>query len=179
MILGKLIPMSVTVLSRSLATLFFILLAGCATDDTIPADQLYRHPPAGTGHATWIKGSKIEETGLFASHHLGYVLMIDGRFVLNSKENPEQLIPIAPGPHEISAEYSYSVFTARTILSFEAKSGSTYVLIINPRLDSDGERRFCDMSVVDAATGQPVTPVKNSYVTGGPAQNRSNFRPLD
>ena len=171
--------MSATAISRTLASLIFILLAGCATDDAVPADQLYRHPPAGAGQSAWIKGSKIEESGLFASHHLGYVLMIDGKFVLNSKENPEQPIPITPGTHEISAEYSYSIFTARAALSFEAKSGGTYVLKISPRLEGEGERRFCDMSVVDAATGQPVSPVKSSYVTGGPAQNRSNFRPLD
>ncbi|MBK8856737.1 MAG: hypothetical protein IPN11_03375 [Opitutaceae bacterium] len=171
--------MSVTALSRSLATLIFILLAGCATDDAIPADQLYRHPPAGTAQGTWIKGSKIEVSGLFAAPHLGYVLMIDGKFVLNAKENAEQPIAITPGPHEISAEYSYSVFTARTALSFEAKAGGTYVLNIKPRLEGEGERRFCDMSVVDAATGQPVSPVKSSYVTGGPSRNQSNFRPLD
>jgi hypothetical protein len=171
--------MSVSLSARSLASFFSILIAGCATDDTIPAELLYRHPPAGTAQGTWIKGSKTEDTGLFASSHLGYVLMIDGKFVLNSKEYPEQPIPITPGAHEISAEYSYSVFTARTALSFEAKSGSTYALKVNPRLESDGERRFCDMSIVDAATGQPVSLVKNCYVTGGPAQNRSNFRPLD
>ena len=171
--------MSSLYLSRTLATLFFILLAGCATDDAIPADQLYRHPPAGTGQIGWIKGSKLEESGLFASPHLGCVLMIDGKFVLNSKENPEQPIPITPGTHEISAEYRYSVFTARAALSFEAKSGSHYVLKIKPRLEGEGERRFCDMSVVDAATGRPVSPVKSSYVTGGPSRNQSNFRPLD
>jgi len=171
--------MSANSLSRILASLICILLAGCATDDAIPADQLYRHPPATLAQGTWLKGSKVDESGLFASPHLGCVLMIDGKFVLNSKENPEQPIPITPGAHEISAEYSYSVFTARAALSFEAKSGGNYVLKISPRLEGEGERRYCDMWVVDAATGQPVSVVKNSYVTGGPSQNRSNFRPLD
>ena len=171
--------MSATHLTRTFASLIFILLAGCATDDATPADQHYRHPPAGLGQSAWIKGSKIEVSGLFAAPHLGYVLMIDGKFVINPKANPEQPIPIAPGPHEVSAEYSYSVFTARASLNFEATSGSTYVLKINPRLEGGDERRFCDMSIVDAATGQPVSPVKSSYVTGGPSRNQSNFRPLD
>lgn len=171
--------MSASLLARSIASLFFILLAGCATDESVPVDQLYRQPPAGHVQTAWIKGSKIEETGLFASHHTCYVLMIDGKFVLNSQENCEQPVAITAGHHEISAEYRYSVFTARNVFSFEAQSGRTYMLKFSHGVEGADERRYCDMQVVDAANGEAITPVKHSYVSGGPSSNRSNFRPLD
>lgn len=171
--------MSPSIPIRSVASLIFILFAGCATDDAIPAEQLYQQPAAGTGTSARIKGSMIEDSGLFAAKHMGYVLMIDGKFVLNALENCEQPILLAPGPHDISIEYRYSVFNARTAFGFDAQKNAGYVVKISPGIEGSDERRYCDISIVDASTGQAVTPVKHCYVTGGPAQNRSNFRPLD
>jgi hypothetical protein len=155
-----------------------LCLTGCSTETTIPEDQIYQSPSAGMAVAH-IKGAFIEEAGLFMPKHVGYVLMIDRQFVRDSQENWERLIPLTPGNHEISAAYTSSIFSSRASLTLEARTGVTYAVKIVPGLEGADERRYCDFSIMDVATGLAVTPFKHTYVTGGPNQSRSNFRPID
>jgi hypothetical protein len=156
-----------------------ILLAGCATDDGIPADQLYQAPSmegAGVAHIT---GTKVVESGLFADNHIGYVLMVDDKFVPNALDNWNQPIALSPGWHEIAAAYQSGVFSSRTTFRFKAAAGSPYILKIAAGLESDGDHRYCNFSIVDGTTGTPITAVKHCNVSGGNNPGRSLFRAVD
>lgn len=152
-----------------------LLLAGCATDTSIPDDLAYV-PPA-SGDVATIKGTYNEDTGLFAAKHTGFVLMVDRKFVKNPEQSWNQPLALSPGTREIACEYHQSVFKARATFKLEVLPGVNYQIRISPGTEGDAEQRFCDFSIINTATGKPVTPIK--HVTVSESSNRSNFRPLD
>jgi hypothetical protein len=157
----------------------FILLTGCATDDGIPPDQVYQAPSLGAAGVAHITGTKVVESGLFADNHVGYVLMVDDKFVPNALDEWNQPIALSPGWHEIAAAYQSGVFSSRTTFRFKAAAGSPYLLKIAAGLESDGDHRYCNFSIVDGTTGTPVTAIKHCNVSGGDNPGRSLFRAVD
>lgn len=151
------------------------LLAGCVTDGTIP-DELAYAPPT-TGEVAHIKGCYIEDSGLFAAKHTGYVLMVDRKFVSAPMENWSQSLALSPGLREIACEYRQSVFKARATFKLDVQPGLNYEIRITTGTEGEAEQRYCNFSIVNAATGKPVTPIK--HVTVSESSTRSNFRPLD
>lgn len=153
-----------------------LTLVGCNT--TAPSEDLIYQPPTGTAVAR-LKGSTLQDPGLFGSRHIAYVLMVNGKFVRDAEESWERPIALASGPQDLAVEYQSSVFRSRAVFTLEAKAGVTYLLKMTPGIDPKDDRRFCEFVIVEEATGQPVTPVKHTYATSGSSGNRSNFRPLD
>lgn len=153
-----------------------LALVGCNT--TAPSEDLIYQPPTGTAIAR-LKGSSLQDPGLFGSRHIAYVLMVNGKFVRDAEENWERPIALASGPQDLAVEYQSSVFRSRAVFTLEAKAGVTYVLKMTPGVDPKDDRRFCEFVIVEEATGQPVTPVKHTYATSVSSGSRSNFRPLD
>ncbi len=135
-------------------------------------------PPAAAATAR-IKGSTLQDPGLFGSRHVAYVLMVNGKFVRDPEENWAQSLALASGPQDLAVEYRSSVFRSRTVFSLEAKAGATYLLQMTPGIDPKDDRRYCEFVIVDETTGQPVTPVKHTYATSTSSGTKSNFRPLD
>lgn len=150
-------------------------LCGCNTT-AVSDEQLYV-PPAGPTVAH-ITGTQQQDTGLFGSRHVAYVLLVNGKFVRDAEESANQALALNAGPQEIAVEYRSSIFRSRTVFTLEAKPGARYVLRMALATSAD-DRRTCDFVIVDAATGEPVTPVKRTNVAEAPGSNRSNFRPLD
>ena len=153
-----------------------LTLSGCNT--TAVSDDLLYQPPAGPSVAR-IKGSTTQDSGLFASRHVAYVLLVDGKFVRDGAEVWAQELALSPGQHELAVEYRSSVFRARTTFSLEAQAGATYLLQMKHGVEAPDDRRYCEFVIVDAANGQPVTPVKHTYATNSASDTKSNFRPLD
>jgi len=153
-----------------------LALVGCNT--TAPSEELIYQPPTDVAVAR-IKGSTLQDPGLFGSRHVAYVLLVNGKFVRDAEENWAQPITLAAGPQDLAVEYHSSVFKSRAVFTLEARAGATYVLKVTPGIDPKDDRRFCEFVIVDEATGQPVTPVKHTYATGSSSDNKSNFRPLD
>lgn len=139
-------------------------------------EQIYQ-PPAASAAAS-ITGSQLQDPGLFGSRHVAYVMMVDGKFVREAEEAWSQPLTLRPGSRDLAVEYRSSVFRSRSVFTIEAKAGAKYVLQMTPGVDAD-DRRFCEFVIVDADTGQPVTPVKHTYATSSSSGSRSNFRPLD
>ncbi|MEI7552490.1 MAG: hypothetical protein WCL24_09190 [Verrucomicrobiota bacterium] len=156
-----------------------LLLSGCATDGGIPAEQYYQAPALAEAQAAHILGSTVMESGLFATNHVGFVLMIDSRFVANGADNWNQVITLSPGWHRLTTQYSQSVFSARAEFRIEVRPGASYEVRIAPGVEDPDERRYCNLSIVDVATGQAVTPVKHANVSGGQNAGRSLFRAVD
>jgi len=151
-------------------------VVGCNT--TAPSEDLIYQPPADSAVAR-IKGSEIQDPGLFGSRHVAYVLMVNGKFVREAEEAWAQPIALATGPQDLAVEYQSSVFRSRTVFTLEARAGVTYRLKVTPGIEPKDDRRFCEFVIVDEATGQPVTPVKHTYATSSSSGSKSNFRPLD
>ena len=153
-----------------------LMLGGCNT--TAPSEDLLYQPPAGPSVAR-IMGSTTQDSGLFGSRHVAYVLLVNGKFVRDAEEAWARNLTLAPGPQDLAVEYRSSVFRARTVFILEAKAGATYLLQMKHGVESPDERRYCEFVIVDAANGQPVTPVKHVYATNSASDTKSNFRPLD
>lgn len=151
------------------------LLAGCVTTASVP-DELAYLPPAA-GDVAHIKGSFIEDSGLFAAKHTGYVLMVDRKFVKDPQLNWSQPLALAPGTREIACEYRQSVFQARATFKVDILPGVNYEVRIAPGTEGDAEQRYCNFSIVNTATGKQVTAIKHVIVSEH--STRSNFRPLD
>lgn len=157
--------------SMTLAMLF----SGCVTDTSIPEELAYQVPVAG--EIAHLKGSYFEDSGVFAAKHTGYVLMVDRKFVKNPQENWNQPLAISAGLREIACEYRQSVFKARATFKLDVQPGVNYELRVQPGTEGEDEHRVCNFSIINAATGKPVTPIKHVIVSEN--SNRSNFRPLD
>ena len=155
--------------------IFATLLAGCVTETTFPEDQVYQVPQGND--VARLQGAQITDTGLFAAKHTGFVMMVDRKFVKNAEENWNAPLALAPGWHEISVEYRQSVFKGRAVFKLDVEAGARYALKIEPGAVEDSDARWCDISIINAATGKPVLPVKRANVSG--SANRYNFRPLD
>ncbi len=153
-----------------------LLLTGCVTETSLPEEDLYT-PPAASNEVATIMGSYQEDSGLFAAKHTGFVLMVDHKFVRNAQENWNQPLRLTPGVHEIACEYRQSVFKARTTFKLEVQAGVNYAIRIAPGTEGEAEQRYCDFSIINTATGKPVTAIKHTNVSEN--SNRSNFRPLD
>ena len=165
-------------LLRSLAALVLIITAtGCVTDDSASVSAVYQAPVLNQVEVAYLKGTKIKGSGLFAAEHSGFVLMVDRTFVKEAQGGWNRSIALSPGWHEISCKYQSSVFSSRAVFNIEAQAGITYELKIAPGMEGEDERRYCDFSIVDAATGNPLTAVKRCAVTT--SQSTTNFRPLD
>ena len=143
------------------------LLAGCATASGVSADELYRPPPPDQPAAT-IRGSSLEEGGMFGSIHRGFVSMVDLKVVADASARWSEPLRLTPGLRTIAAEYRYSNFMARAYLPFEAKPGASYQLMIkNSRVEAGDVRLYSDFWIIDATTGAPVTRVYHQQATGG------------
>ena len=150
-----------------LATGILALLAGCATEPEIPADDAYRPPPAGAP-AAYIKGSVFNDEGLFGSEYRGFVMMIDLKSIPDAASHWSEPIALTPGRHTIDAEYRYSNFMARASMLLDAKAGVTYQVMIKTfRDDASNGRLYNDFWIVDLSTGDSVTPVYHRQATGG------------
>jgi len=152
-----------------------LALTGCNT--TASSETLLYEPPAGPALAL-IKGSQLQDPGLFGARHVAYVMMVNGQFVREAEENWAQALPLRPGAMDIAVEYRSSVFRSRAVFSFEAKPGARYLLRLTPGI-TDDDRHTCDFVIVDEATGTPVAPAKKTYATNSSSTSKSNFRPLD
>jgi|GEM_PF-1715470 len=156
-----------------------LVLAGCATDNDLPAEQLYQAPALGAAAAARLTGTKVVESGIFADDHIGYALMVDNKFVQDALQEWNRPIALAPGWHEIAASYQSGGFSSRTTIRFQARAGFSYLLKIAAGTESDGDHRYCDFSIVDAATGAAVTAVKHCNVSGDDKTTHSMFHAVD
>lgn len=143
-----------------------LVAAGCKSVSKPPAQSGYNAPSPGTEVATLI-GTR-RRPGLLAEDHLGYVLLVDSRFVANAEKAWNQPLAIAAGRRVITAEYRNGTSTARADIVLETKPGASYQLkIVNGTEGTDG-RRFNDFWIVEARTGAVVTSVYHTSVAGGP-----------
>ena len=140
-------------------------LAGCETVSTVPAEDTYQPPPPGVA-VVHLKGSSINEDGMFGSQHRGFVIMVDLKSVQDAADHWDEPVLLTPGHHTIAAEYRYSNFMTRAYIPFDAKAGGNYQLMIKSGQGEDG-RRYNDFWIVDLAINQPVTPVYHRQVSGG------------
>jgi len=162
---------------RLLLSLTCLALAACNTTPMPDGASVYQ-PPTGPG-AAWIRGSMHQDSGLLASRHVGYVLMVNRQFAAAGEKGWDQPLALTPGPQDITVAYRSSVFRSQAGLSFEARAGVTYVVAIKTGFEGADERRYCEFTIVDAATGQPVTESKHTYAANSSGANRTTFRPLD
>ena len=152
------------------------VLTGCETVSDVPMEDAYQPPPAGAPVA-FLKGTSISEGGLFGTDHRGFVAMVDLKTVLDAADHWSDSLPLTTGRHTIAAEYRYSNFMTRAYLTLEAKAGVTYQLMIKSGHDESPQARlYSDFWIVDAATGEPVTPVFRRQATGG-KKGGSLFKP--
>jgi hypothetical protein len=143
------------------------LLSVCATDDSIPVEQYYQAPSLDNVQVAHIRGSFIVESGVIAINHVGFVLMVDDKVEQNGPELWNRSLALSPGWHKITGEYRQSVFRPRADFKIEAQPGTSYELEIAPSDEGSEERPFCRISIVDAATGKPITAIKRCNVSGG------------
>jgi len=141
--------------------------AGCHTKTKVPSDSGYAVPSPGTEVAT-ITGSR-RRPGFLSEDHLGYVLLVDSKFVRDASKAWNQPLKIAAGRRIITAEYRNGTFTARADLVLEARPGATYQLkIVNGTEGGEG-KRFNDFWIVDARSGGLVTDVHHAEISGNAA----------
>jgi hypothetical protein len=142
-------------------------LAGCSTAPEVPGEDVYQAPPPGGGTAT-LRGSSVKENGFFGSEHRGFVTMIDYKAVPDASDHWDEPIVLHPGKRSITAEYRYSNFMTRAYVTFDAKPGANYQLMVRNSVDADPDGRlYNDFWIVDLATGKPVTPVFHRQLSGG------------
>lgn len=143
-----------------------MLLTGCATTTESPTPDAYV-PPSGKDVAH-VKGSSINEGGLFGDVHLGYVTMIDLQPIPDAMHRMDEPIALTPGRHVIAAEYRFSNFMARAYLPLDAEAGATYQLMIkNGHENTPDGRLINDFWIVNTATGKSVTQIYRRQASGG------------
>lgn len=149
-----------------------LVLAGCRTATKVASGSTYAPPARSTETAT-ITGSR-RRPGFLAEDHLGYVLLVDSKFVANAEKAWNEPLPIAAGRRVITAEYRNGAFSARADLVLEAAPGATYQLkIVNGTEGTDG-KRFNDFWIVDTRSGGVVTSVHHAEISGG----AGNYNPF-
>lgn len=142
-------------------------VTGCETAPGVAAGDIYQAPAPGATVAT-LRGSSIKEDGFFGSEHRGFVSMIDLKTVPDAADHWDRPLALSPGRRSVTAEYLYSNFMTRAYVSFDAKAGGNYQLMIKHTREAapDG-RMYNDFWIVDLSTGQAVTPIYHRQLTGG------------
>lgn len=149
-----------------------LVLAGCRTVTKVPSGSAYVPPARGADTAT-ITGSR-RRPGFLSEDHLGYVLLVDSKFVTNAEKAWNQPLVIPAGRRIVTAEYKNGAFSARADLTLEAVPGAAYQLkIVNGTEGGDG-KRFNDFWIVDTRSGQVVTTVYHAEISGG----TGNYNPF-
>jgi hypothetical protein len=151
------------------------LLGGCVTQPVEGRDYI---PPAqGTAPVATILGSATKDSSFFGNDGVAYVRMVDYLNVLNASGGAAQPLPLAPGSHEITCEYSYSVFISRATFKLNARPGAAYQVRFEATKDASNDRRYCDFWIVDTASGAVVGARQHQQVSGGRSKSSSLFRP--
>jgi hypothetical protein len=149
---------------------FFSL--GCQHQTDGPAAQSEYKPPGRGAETAVIQGMR-RRMGFLADDHLGYILLVDRKFISNARRGWDKPIVLEAGKRTLTAEYTYGPFTARADIVLEVKPGASYQLrIMNGTEGADGSR-FNDFWIVDAS-GRVVSQVQHAPISGG----NSNYNPF-
>jgi hypothetical protein len=150
---------------RILAFAGALLLAGCASDNTV-----YYAPPPGLApdQAVSILGSKDPKFFLQSSeYHL--VWAVDGLTVKDSAWRWNQpLLVTAGAPHRLSIAYGWGGIAGGTDIEFTGRPGST-VVVEGEAVDPD---KLARLWLADAATGKIIgdkQPVALSWFPSPPS----------
>ncbi len=154
-----------------------VMLTGCVTDNSMSDEQYYESPALGHKMPTSITGSKDSDHGFFQSKPVGYVIMVDGNFIRNARENWDHPIILSAGTHTVVCEYHHSYYQARVTFTLEARAGISYEVRVTPVTEDINNLKYCDFTIVNSATGIPRVPIKRARVTGAPS--KINYTPLD
>ena len=154
-------------LAHLLAGVLLVLGSGCTSPSSSSSEDNYQ-PPAPGRAAAYLKGSNFSEGGLFGTDHRAYAFMVDMLWVQDAADHWAHPLALSPWHHTIGVEYSYSNFIARAHLPLEAKAGVTYqIMLADGHEDGPDARLYCEIWIVDTATGKAVTQVYRRQVTGG------------
>ena len=138
---------------------------GCRSTPARPPAQVEYVPPTRSSEVATIQGSR-RRPGFLDEDHLGYVLMVDRKYLANPAKNWNRPVLLGPGLRIITAEYLNPPYNARADLTLDVKPGVSYQLkIVNGTEGADG-KRFNDFWIVETAKGTIVTLVHHAEVTG-------------
>jgi len=145
-------------------SLFFSF--GCRASTYRAAAQSEYQPPAESAGVAQLTGTR-RRPGFLAEDHVGYVLLVDRRFVPEPRKNWDKPVLLAAGTRIITAEYANGPFSARVDITLEAQPGARYELKIANGIDGSNGRRFNDFWIVNSSDGAVVTRVHHVPVSGG------------
>src|SRR5262245_62040354 len=97
---------------------------GCQTKSEGAAAQSEYKAPARGADVGILKGTR-RRMGFLADDHLGYVLLVDRKFVPNARKSWDKPIMLEAGRRTITVQYTYGTFTARADIALEVKPGTT------------------------------------------------------
>lgn len=167
----------------SIPLVALLLLAGCATPagpaSSAPAASLPATAPATAPVAksadkpapaaavppAELKPASIigaEEPSTMFDNFTVYVSAIDGRAVGAGRAGWNVPVPLPAGPRRVTLTFVRGVFTAHADLAFTARPEAAYRVRFSTDAQVFGKNSYCEFTIVDAATGEPVVPAARS-----------------
>jgi hypothetical protein len=141
-----------------------LLIAGCATPPSIPAELQYRPPESGLNTAT-ILGS--QEKSSWADDFTAYISSIDGKRVMLERKGWDFPIILDSGTRSITAEFQRGVFNTRVVIPVNVEAGRSYRLRFSSDVGIGGRNTYCDFWIEDIATSKAVSGIFRGSIAGG------------
>jgi hypothetical protein len=152
--------------------LLALLFGACTTTNPTPAAPPVAIAPAPAAMETPVPERKpapvvelapasitgSEETSTLLDNFTVFVTAIDGVPVTAGRAGWSTAVPLKAGQRHLTLAFNRGVFAAQTEISFSAVSETAYQVKFATDAQLFDKNSYCEFWIVNAATGEPVTP---------------------